>query len=328
MYRMLLEAVFELPGEALGLEPNEPDAAGPIVPVRTGGQDVAPAVLSYFARQRDEHARLDNLAGPRFVLATASTQLRQIEKLAENGAPEVARLAARYAEFTGWLHQDAGELTEAMRLTNQAVDLAEACGDEELTTYNLMRKANVLTATGNRQAAASTARRALTAATDRFPSLIPVCLRQQALAAARLGDVTTSREAIDRALALADRNVTTGRRYSAYCTTSYVRMEAALCLLSLREPKAAEQVCAEVLDDWPAELPRDRVLCLARRGVALVELREVEEACRTALLAVDGVRSAPSGRAIHMLRVIATRLRPFGRNPHVRELTAALAEVA
>ena len=46
------------------------------------------------------------------------------------------------------------------------------------------------------------------------------------------------------------------------------------------------------------------------------------------MLALDGVRSAPSGRALHMLRFIATRLRPVGRNTSVRELTEALAEVA
>jgi hypothetical protein len=73
---------------------------------------------------------------------------------------------------------------------------------------------------------------------------------------------------------------------------------------------------------------RDRTLCLARRGVALVEMHEVDEACRTAILALEGVRSAPSGRALQMLRVIATRLRPLGRNTSVRELTEALAEVA
>ena len=87
-------------------------------------------------------------------------------------------------------------------------------------------------------------------------------------------------------------------------------------------------MCTQALADWPDELVRDRSLCLARRGIALVELREVDEACRTSLLALDGVRSAPSGRTLHLLRVITTRLRPLSRNTNVRELTEALAEVA
>jgi GTP cyclohydrolase III len=115
---------------------------------------------------------------------------------------------------------------------------------------------------------------------------------------------------------------------SPYGTRSYLQMDAALCLLSLRKPAEAEQACSSALQDWPEALERDRTLCLARRGMALVELHHVDEACRTALLAADGVRSAPSGRTIHMLRAIVTRLRPLSRNQHVRELTAALAEVA
>jgi hypothetical protein len=155
-----------------------------------------------------------------------------------------------------------------------------------------------------------------------------VCLRQQALASARLRDERGARTAIERAITLTRATVDASDTLSPYCTTSYVQMEAALCLLVLRQPSAAEEACAHALADWPAELARDRTLCIARRGVALVEMHEVDEACRTAMLALDGVRSAPSGRALHMLRVITTRLRPLGRNTSVRELTEALAEVA
>jgi transcriptional regulator with XRE-family HTH domain len=329
-YRVLLEAVFDLPGDALGLDPSEvsaPEEMTALAPRAARGPLPNPAVLNYLTAQLTAHSRLDNLAGPTFILATASTQLRQVEVLAAAGPPDVARLAAKFAEFTGWLHQDAGDLPEALRLTCRAVDLADAAGDAELATYSLMRKANVLAATGDRQVAAAVGRRALDAATEKFPTLVPVCLRQHALTAARLGDATTSRDAIERALALAEPTVT-DRAHSAYCTTSYVRMEAALCLLALRRPAEAEQACTEALAVWPDELVRDRALCLTRRGVALLEMREVDEACRTAMLAIDGVRSAPSGRVLHMLRKIATGLRPFSRNPNVRELTEAMAQVA
>ncbi len=323
--RALLEAVFGVPAESLGFEPA-PAPAGDVAPIRPTRSTPA-AVLDYFAAQLVDHARLDNIAGPSFVLTTASAQLRQLEALAENGAPEVAALAARFAEFTGWLHQDTGDVPEALRLTGRSVDLADVSGNDALMTYNLMRKSNVLTSAGERHTAASTARRALDAATDRHPELVPVCLRQHALAASRIGDETRARDAIERALTLAEPAVGT-EGFSAYCTRAYVQMEAALCLLALRRPAEAEQVCTDALSAWPAELPRDRTLCLVRRGVALVELQEVDEACRTALQAVEGVRSAPSGRTVHMLRKIAIGLRPYRRNPHVRELTEALADVA
>ncbi|MDN5758848.1 MAG: helix-turn-helix domain-containing protein [Tomitella sp.] len=329
--RMLLQEVFGLDAAALGLAQDDD---GPRVDVtalvahtsRRAGPSAA--VLEYFDRQLGEHMRLDNLAGPNFVLATAQAQLGQVEQMAASGATDLARLASRFAEFTGWLQQDVGNDAEALRLTSRAVDFAEMAGDGQLTTYNRMRKANVLTTAADLPLAASTAERALTDASERFPHLVPVCLRQSALTSARMRDERGARAAIERAVDLTSAAVDTSDAHSSYCTKSYVQMEAALCLLVLRKPAAAEEACREALATWPDGLVRDRTLCLARRGVALVDLNEFDEACRTAMLAIDGVRSAPSGRALHMLRVITTRLRPLGRNTSVRELTEALSEVA
>jgi tetratricopeptide (TPR) repeat protein len=330
--RLLLQDVFGLDAEALGLVEDNPvmrhtDTTAVVAHI-TRRADPSAAVVEYFEQQLVAHARLDNLVGPNYVLDTALGQLQQVEHLAAGGAPKLSELGSRYAEFTGWLHQDLGNNAEALRLTNRAVDLAEVAGDCARATYNRMRKANVLMAAGDLHPAAATAQRSVAEASERFPHLLPVCLRQEALTSARLGDEHAARAAIERAVGLTQATVDASDSDSPYCTTSYVQMEAALCLLHLRQPAAAEEACTQALADWPDELVRDRVLCLARRGVALVELREVDEACRTAILALDGVRSAPSGRALHMLRVIATRLRPLGRNTSVRELTEALAEVA
>lgn len=328
--RLLLQEVFELDAAALGLSEDDGQRADVTALVTHSAHRAAPteAVLGYFDRQLTEHTRFDNIAGPNFVLATALAQLGQVEQLAAGGATDIARLASRFAEFTGWLQQDVGNDAEALRLTCRAVDFAEMAGDGELTTYNRMRKANVLTTATDLPLAASTAGRALADATERFPHLVPVCLRQVALTAARMRDEHSARSAIERAVDLSTAFVNTSDAHSSYCTKSYVQMEAALCLLVLRQPAEAEEACREALATWPDGHVRDRTLCLARRAVALVDLREFDEACRTAMAAIDGVRSAPSGRALHMLRVITTRLRPLGRNTNVRELTEALSEVA
>lgn len=329
IYRRLLEVVFDLPAAALGLdEDRDPAGVTPaLLAPRRSGAEPPPAVVEYFANQLAEHARLDNLAGPGYVVATATGQLAQIEQLAA-GSPAMTRLAARFAEFTGWLHQDTGRTDAGLRLTERSIDLAESASDAELATYNLMRKSNLLTAAGDAQLAAHTARKALAAARQQHPTLRPVCLRQHALTAAHVGDTRSALDSLDEALALTDRAISPAAGLSPYCTRSYVQMEAALCLLSLRRPADAERACADALADWPDTLLRDQTLCHARRAVALAELNDVEEACRAAQLGIEGVRSAPSGRAIHMLRKVATRLRPFSRNPSVRELTEALATVA
>lgn len=328
MHRMLLEEAFDLPADALGIASAvaelEPVDLHPLVVQACRRTETPPAVLEYFCEQLREHSRLDNLAGPSYVLATARSQLHQLEQLAETGSGEVARLVARYAEFVGWLLQDSGDPQCALESTNRAIDYAGLAGDPELATYCTMRKSNILTDLGQHQLAASTARFALSSATDLSPTLAPVCLRQLALAAASLADEAGCRHAIEQALSVNDAHTI----LSPYCTTAYLWMEASLCLLTLGQPAAADQACAAALAEWPQSLVRDRTLCLARRAVAVLELREVDQACVTALEALEGVRLAPSGRAIHMLRSVTTRLQPYGRNAQVKELTAALSEVA
>ena len=190
----------------------------------------------YFVDQLAGHARADNAAGPGFVLAAADLQLRQLEKLAEHGSPEVGVLTASYAEFTGWLLQDSGDNVGALRHTDQAVELAEVFGDSSLTAYNLMRKSNILTSLHEWQRARSVAQKAVVLAERDAPDLLPVCLRQHALAQSYLRDEREAKEALQRALDLTKPAVRDSTNPSAYCTTSYVQMEAALCLLAVGNP--------------------------------------------------------------------------------------------
>lgn len=332
VHQMLLQEVFGLPGDALefhDIDPIEPSPLRPLVRRSTQRAEMSDALLGYFVQQLAGHAHADNLAGPDFVLAAADLQRRQLEELAQNGAPEVGVLAARYAEFTGWLLQDSGDDLGALRHTDRAVELAEASGDISLTTYNLMRKSSVLTSVREWQRARSVAQKAVTLAEQVAPDLLPVCLRQYALTQSYLRDEREAKPALQRALDLTKPTLgDSANDLSAYCTTSYVRMEAALCLLTLGNSAAAATACVEALEHWPAALVRDQSLCLTRLAVARCQLHQVEEACDAAQRAVERVKVAPSARAIHMLRLTSHKLQPFKGTPAVRELTQALAEVA
>jgi transcriptional regulator with XRE-family HTH domain len=159
--RLLLQDAFGLDAESLGLVDDaaaeqQTDVTAVVAHIARRA-DPSTAAITYFNDQLAAHARFDNLAGPNFVLATAIGQLHQVEKLATSGAAELTQLACRYAEFTGWLQQDLGNNVEALRLTSRAVDLAEMAGDGARATYNRMRKANVLMATGDLHLAAATA---------------------------------------------------------------------------------------------------------------------------------------------------------------------------
>lgn len=332
-HQLLLQEVFGLPAEALGFDAADSDRPEPSplrVLVQQGGRrrEVSDSLVEYFADQLAGHARADNAAGPGFILATADLQLRQLEDLAQHEEPEVGLLAARYAEFTGWLLQDSGDDVLALRHTDRAVELAEAFGDRSLTAYNLMRKSSVLTSLRELQRASAVAQKAIGLAERDAPELLPVCLRQYALTQSYLRDERKAKPALQHALDLTKPTLGAQGDLSSYCTTSYVQMEAALCLLALGNPAAAADACVKALEQWPAELVRDESLCLTRLAVARCELRQVEEACDAAQRAVELVKTAPSARAIHMLRVTAHKLTPFKNNRNVAELTQSLAEVA
>jgi tetratricopeptide (TPR) repeat protein len=331
-YQMLLQLAFDLPAEALGFTAETPDdqlgdGIGSLVRRNVRQLEVSDSVLGYFRQQHAQHTLMDNIAGPGLVVDIASTQADQLRTLAERGPVEAMLLAARFQEMAGWMHQDSGSLDEALRRTDASIDLAERARDADLAAYNTMRKSNVLTEQGDNQRAVITARRAVRLAARHAPQQEAICLRQVALAEAQLRQERHARAAIDRALELTS-STPVVHDFSAYCTTPYVQMEGALCLLTLGQPAAAARACTDALASWPPDRARDEALCLSRLAVAQLELRHVDAACDAALTAIERVQAAPSARTLHLLRVIARRVTPLNEARRVRELREALAVVA
>jgi tetratricopeptide (TPR) repeat protein len=331
-YRMLLQMAFDLPAAALGFDDeaaeNLPDdGIGSLVQRNVRKLAISDRLLAYFRQQHAQHTLLDNIAGPGLVVGIASTQADQLRTIAEHGPVESMLLAARFQEMAGWMHQDSGSLDEALRRTDASIDLAERARDADLAAYNTMRKSNVLTEQGDAQRAVVTARRAARLAARHAPQQEAICLRQMALAEAQLGQERQARSAIDRALELTS-STPVAHEFSAYCTTPYVEMEGALCLLTLRQPATAVEACTHALASWPPDRARDEALCLSRLAVAQLELRQVDAACDAALTAIERVQAAPSARTLHMLRVVARRVSPLNEARRVRQLREALATVA
>ena len=75
----------------------------------------------------------------------AQTQtLRGLAAAARNPARSVLLgLAARYAEYTGWIAQEMGDDHAALWWTDEAVRMAEAAGQPEMGAYALVRRALV-----------------------------------------------------------------------------------------------------------------------------------------------------------------------------------------
>lgn len=229
----------------------------------------------------------DNLVGPRSLLGVVTQQLAFIEHLlADSDGQRQADLlfvAARFAEFAGWLYQDAGDLRTALQWSAAALEFARDTDDDALVSYIWMRKSNIGSDMGQPQLALAYARAALRGASKLPPRIRAVALRQAANGHALNGDLDACTRALDQALTSAakgDDNDETD--LARYCTPSYVDMEAAHCWVELGRPERAVTALQEGLRRWHADFRRDLGLGLARLAVAHAASGNPEGAVRVA----------------------------------------------
>ena len=148
-----------------------------------------------------EYARVDNLLGPSHVLALVAVHLNFIgELLGVASGPvrdELLGVGASYAEFAGWLHQDAGDPRAAGYWSDRALAWAQAGNDRRMVSYVLMRKSNQASTIGDAGRALTLARGSLRHAEELSPRGRALALRQEARAHALSGE-RDSRRSVDR----------------------------------------------------------------------------------------------------------------------------------
>jgi tetratricopeptide (TPR) repeat protein len=333
-YRSLLQDAFDLTAPELGF-PTLVDPAGSTYSSEPLNKAVSPVLLNALQVSLAQLATLDAAAGPRTVLALAREQARFVTGLVRGAAgpnrADVARVATRLSEFTGWLHQDAGDLDDAARWTDQAVDLATEAGDSELIAYVAMRRSNINSDRRDNQAAISGATAALGTAALDDPRLSGVLLRQRAMAHAMVGDEVACRRDLDDA---PQSVATNGAGHGTaslvpYVTSSYIEMEAANCFLHLGKHQDALDILIQSIRAWPAGTQeRDRGLALARLATAYAGAHEVEEAVTTGHAALKVLKATRSARILTQIHDLRRELAPVWETPTVRDFNRAFKATA
>ncbi len=289
-------------------------------------EEPAAALRELFAHLR----RLGQMTDAVTVLPMLTTQTRVVGQFAARSGPgqrdELLALAARYAEYTGWMTQEAGDDAGAAQWTRHATDLAEAAGDAEFTGYALIRQ-SLITLYRQDQAAtiglAQAARR--TAVT---PHVQSQAARREAQGHALAGDYGACMRSLEQARELASR-AETGLPATTLGPTHLVDPVAMItgwCLYDLGRPgPAAAQLDREFARLGPDAL-RSQARYGLRRALAHAGSGDIDHACRlTAQLlpTVDGIGSATV--AVE-LRELARLLRRHGTAACVRELLPDLTE--
>lgn len=285
--------------------------------------------LRSFRLMFDEMRRLGQVAAPASLLPVLITQTHAVRLLAASSVLQTRTtalmLAGRFAEFTGWIAQEAGDDEGALWWTARAVDLAAAGGDRELGIYALVRRGLVALYRHDARETITTARQAQAARCSARIRGLAALLEAQGHALA--GSYERCCHALDRATALLDDVTATDDELPTLGTTTVrnpVAMVRGWCMYDLGRPRRA-------LEDLEAELaavPDYAHRTLARIGVryslALAAAGEVEHSCAMVDRLIDIIVTTDSATVRADLRRLAQELTRRHMHGAVKEIMPRL----
>ena len=290
------------------------------------------AVLATFADVFTQIRALGQQASPRVVLPTLITSTHTLQQVAATatgqGRSDGYLLASRYAEYTGWMAQEAGQDNAALWWTDKAVALASAGGDQELAAYALVRRALVSLYAGNALQTITLARRAQDdrAASRRVRGL---AAQREAQGHALAGADSDCRRALDRAAGLLDGAMTgPGPVLGSTTISNPVSLSTAWCLYDLGRPAQAADLLDRELRTVEPSAHRFHARWGARRALAYAASGEIDHACMLSRDLLSDLTIIDSATVRADVRALARTLARWLTHPPVRqlypELTAAL----
>ncbi|GAB3443980.1 helix-turn-helix domain-containing protein [Actinophytocola sediminis] len=280
-----------------------------------------------------EHLRLLGAqTSPAVVLEPLIAQVRTVHALAgENPEPVRSRLlllAARIAEYTGWMCQEAGDDQRALWWTRHAVELARAGGDREIAGYAFVREAGLAL---YRQDATSTIELARQA--GRAPlagaRTLGLAARREAQGHALAGDRDACERALDRATELLALSTVDTSAYPVLGSTAPdpVGLARGWSLCDLGRAGDAAEILDHELAVLPATSRRTRARFGARRSLAHALAGEIDQSCLTLRETLDDAAHVDSATVRLDLKELGRHLSRWRDHRTVREIYPDLNRV-
>ncbi|MFD0901678.1 helix-turn-helix domain-containing protein [Actinomadura sediminis] len=287
-----------------------------------------PAALEGFRTLLTQFRNLGQTAGPGAVLPAVITQTHVLRDLAARAPArtrdELLVLAARFAEFAGWMAQESGDDEAALWWTAKAVETAAAGGDRDLAAYALVRRALVALYRDDAARTVELARRAWTA--RGVPARIRgLAAQREAQGHALAGDGDACMRGLDRARRfLAADSGGQAAGLGSRNLPDPVSMVTGWCLYELGRPRDAAEILDAEVARIPPEALRSRARFGARRALAHAAAGEVEHACALTARLLPIADVVGSATIAADLRRLARTLDRRRDHPPVRDLYPAL----
>ncbi|HWM01112.1 MAG TPA: helix-turn-helix transcriptional regulator [Actinophytocola sp.] len=269
---------------------------------------------------------------PAVVLEPLVAQVRTVHALAqENPEPVRSRLlllAARIAEYIGWLSQEAGNEQGALWWTRYAVELAQAGGDRDIVSYALVREAGLALYRQDPVTTIDLAQQAQLVSRA-SPRTLGLAARREAQGHALAGDRDSCERALDRAGGLLESCSVESRAYPALGSTAPdpLALARGWALVDLGRASEAATVLDRELALLPATSRRTRARFGARRSLAYALSGEIDQSCLTLTETIDDAAHVDSATVRMDLRELARTLSRWQSHHTVREIYPELTRV-
>lgn len=291
----------------------------------------------YFCEQFDRCRLLGQRTFPAFVLRSLVMEMCTLLELAKAalGTPAGFRLpllAARYAEYAGWMAQEAGRHGDALEWTRRAAGIAAGAGGTGLVAYALVREAELAMYDWDAVRTVELAECALQHPGS-SPRIRGLASHRQAQGFALMGEYDRCLAALDRAEELLSEPQAEGSddggvpMLGSSTVIGLADAVAGWCHYDLGRPQKAAELLENVLTRTPVTARRARALYGARLALAYEAAGDIDRviAVTSQVLAdVGPVGSASTGGELRRLSRALIRWHP---NRLARELHSQINDV-
>ncbi|MFC3995215.1 helix-turn-helix domain-containing protein [Nocardiopsis sediminis] len=288
-------------------------------------------VLTSFRLLFDQLRVLGQQTSPAVVLPTVLAQTQALQQLAKGAGPELGppalMLASRYAEYGGWMAQEAGEDRTALWWTDRALEMATAAGDGQLHAHALVRRACIAMYAHDGLQTIELAQRAQATATA-SPRIRAMAAEREAQGHALVGDYDTCRRALDKAAALAAADTGDSPDTPVLGSSTVIDRHSVVtgwCLYDVGRPAEAAAVLTPAVHKIPRNAVRARTRFGMRLALAHAGSNNIDRACDLAHDLLDGAEAIDSATVAHDVRQLSRTLARWHTDPAVRGLTPRLA---
>jgi transcriptional regulator with XRE-family HTH domain/tetratricopeptide (TPR) repeat protein len=264
------------------------------------------------------------------MLLPHTTALRQLAtRVDPTLSSEVLMLAARFAEYTGWMTQEMGDDVAALRWTDEAVELAQAAGDQDLVAYSYVRRANIALYQQDAYGTISHARQAQDM--ECAPRVRGLALLREAQGHALAGNYTAFRDCLGRARDLLETGASMHSANRPVLGSTKIPDLVALAegwsLYDLGRNEEAVGILSQLFRRTSPEKGRAWARIGARLALALASIRELEQACAIVQPVLVMFPTIESATIRYDLRQLSRILSRWSSDASVKQTMPSLSAV-